>query len=160
MYLNMFYYIMVPKGGSMNKAGLVFVGISIIIALAFMIPAFSMPGGSVDGAPGPGYFPIIVSVLVIIFAVIQGIVYIKDGTKTFDQTETQKKNRPTLIVTCIGILVYTVLFSIIPFIPLTIVAIVFFNWLYGKKWIPNIVFAVVFTIIVYFVFSKFLHVML
>ena len=90
MYLNMFYYIMVPKGGSMNKAGLVFVGISIIIALAFMIPAFSMPGGSVDGAPGPGYFPIIVSVLVIIFAVIQGIVYIKDGTKTFDQTEKEQ----------------------------------------------------------------------
>ncbi len=143
----------------MNKAGLIFVGISIMIALGFMIPAFSMPGGSVDGAPGPGYFPIIVSLLVIIFAIIQGITYLKEDVKTFEQTETQVKNKPTLFITCVTILVYTILFSIIPFIPLTIITIGFLNWLYGKKWVHNSIFSVVFTVVVYLIFSKFLHVM-
>jgi len=144
----------------MNKAGLVFVGISIAVALFFMIPALSMPGGSADGAPGPGYFPTIISVIVIVLSVVLGIEYIKEDKKTFDQTETQKKNKPTLFIVCITTLVYTILFAFIPFIPLTIVAVGFINWLLGKKWIPNIVFSIVFTLIIYFVFSKFLHVML
>jgi len=144
----------------MNKAGLVFVGISIAVALIFMIPAFSMPGGSVDGAPGPGYFPIILSTLVIILAIIQGLSYLKEDVKTFQQTETQKKNRPTLFIVCITTLVYTILFAYIPFIPLTIVGVGFINWLFGKRWISNLIFSVVFTMVLYVIFSKFLHVML
>lgn len=144
----------------MNKAGLVFVGISIAVAVFFMIPAFSMPGGSVDGAPGPGYFPIILSVIVIILAIIQGIFYLREDKKSFDQDETQRKNKLMLIIVCIATLVYTILFMFIPFIPLTIVAVGFLNWLFGKKWIPNLIFSVAFTMIIYVIFSKFLHVML
>lgn len=144
----------------MNKAGLVFVGISIAVALFFMIPAFSMPGGSADGAPGPGYFPIILSVIVIVLSVVQGLFYFREDRKSFDQTETQKRNKPLLFIVCITILAYTILFAFIPFIPLTIIAVGFLNWLFGKKWVPNLIFSVFFTMIVYVIFSKFLHVML
>lgn len=144
----------------MNKAGLVFVGFCIVLALMFMIPAFSMPKGTVDGAPGPGYFPGILSVIVIVLALVQGIGYLKEDKKTFQQDEVQKKNRPTLFITIFSILIYTILFAFLPFIPLTIVFVGFLNWLYGKKWISNIVFSVAFTFILYGIFSKFLHVML
>ena len=144
----------------MNKAGLVFVGCCIALALFFLIPALAMPEGSVDGAPGPGYFPIIVSVIIIILAVIQGVSYFKEDVKTFEQDETQKKNRPTLFITIVSILVYTVLFAFLPFIPLTIVFVGFLNWLYGKRWIFNALFSVSFTLILWAIFSKFLHVML
>mgnify|MGYP001216182192 CR=1 FL=1 len=144
----------------MNKAGLVFVGISIVVALLFMIPAFSMPKGTVDGAPGPGYFPIIISAIVLLLSVILGIVYLREDIKIFKRTENQKKNTPKLIISMIAILVYALLFSVLPFIPVTIVGIGFLNWLYGKKWIENIIFSVVFTLVLYFIFSKFLHVML
>ncbi len=144
----------------MNKAGLVFVGISIAVALFFMIPAFSMPGGSSDGAPGPGYFPIIISVIIIILSVLQGVFYLREDKKSFDQDVTQRKNKPILFVVCITILAYTILFAFIPFIPLTIVAVGFLNWLFGKQWVPNLIFSVFFTLIIYVIFSKFLHVML
>lgn len=144
----------------MNKAGLVFVGISIIVALFFMLPAFSMPEGSVDGAPGPGYFPIIVSSIVILLSTIQGIQYLQEDKKTFQQDETQKKNSPTLFIVCVAILIYTILFAFVPFIPLTIILVCFLNWLFGKKRIHNIIFSVAFTMILYMIFSKFLHVML
>lgn len=144
----------------MNKAGLIFVGICIALALFFMIPAFSMPGGSADGAPGPGYFPIIISVIIILLSIIQGIFYLREDKKTFNQDETQKKNKPMLFIVCILILAYTILFAFIPFIPLTMVAVGFLNWLFGKKWVPNLIFSVVFTMIIYVIFSKFLHVML
>lgn len=65
-----------------------------------------------------------------------------------------------LFIVCIATLVYTILFMFIPFIPLTIVAVGFLNWLFGKKWIPNLIFSVAFTMIIYVIFSKFLHVML
>lgn len=65
-----------------------------------------------------------------------------------------------LFIVCILILAYTILFAFIPFIPLTIAAVGFLNWLFGKKWVPNLIFSVVFTMIIYVIFSKFLHVML
>lgn len=144
----------------MNKAGLVFVGLCIVLALIFMIPAFSMPEGTVDGAPGPGYFPGILSVIVILLAITQGVIYLREDEKTFQQDDVQKKNRPTLFITIFAILVYTILFAFLPFIPLTIVFVGFLNWLYGKRWISNIIFSVAFTLILYGIFSKFLHVML
>lgn len=144
----------------MNKAGLVFVSVCIMVALFFMIPAFSMPKGTVDGAPGPGYFPEIVSVFVILLSLVQGYKYLKEDKKTFEQDEVQKKNRPTLFITIFSILIYTILFAFIPFIPLTIALVGFLNWLYEKPWIPNIMFSVIFTLILYWIFSKFLHVML
>lgn len=144
----------------MSKAGLIFVGCCAAIAIFFLIPALGMPGGTSDGAPGPGYFPIIVSLVILVLCVLLVFKYLKDDKKYFQQTETQRKNLPKLLITAGAIVLYTILFMFVPFIPLTIVFMVFLNWYFGKKWVYNIVFSIVFTLVLYFVFSKFLHVML
>lgn len=144
----------------MSKAGLIFVGCCAAIAIFFLIPALGMPGGTSDGAPGPGYFPIIVSLVILVLCVLLVFKYLKDDKKYFQQTENQRKNLPKLLITAGAIVLYTILFMFVPFIPLTIVFMVFLNWYFGKKWIYNIVFSIVFTLVLYFVFSKFLHVML
>jgi putative tricarboxylic transport membrane protein len=148
------------KGMRMSIAGLVFTGVCIVIALVFMIPAFSFPGGTVDGAPGPGYFPIIVCTIIIILGVILGVSYTRKKEKYFQTNETERSNLPVLLVTGGAVVIYTVAFMFIPFIPLTVVFLVFINWLYKRKWVFNIIFSMVFTLILFFVFSKFLHVML
>jgi hypothetical protein len=144
----------------MSIAGLVFTGISIVLALVFMIPAFGFPGGTVDGAPGPGYFPVIVCTVIIILGVLLGVSYLRKKEKYFQTNETERSNLPALLVTGAAVVIYTVAFMFIPFIPLTLVFLVFMNWIYKRKWVFNIIFSVVFTLVLFFVFSTFLHVML
>lgn len=144
----------------MSKSGLIFVVFCIVLSLCFLIPALSFPGGSADGAPGPGYFPIIVSTICIILSVILGLVYVKDKKKYFQTTEIQKQNLKMMLIIASVIILYSILFMFVPFIPLTIVFLIFLNWMFKKKWLWNIIFSIVFTLVLYFVFSKFLHVML
>lgn len=137
-----------------------FVGACVIVTLFFMIPAFSFPGGTTDGAPGPGYFPILVCSVILLLSTILFIQYLRDHKKYFQQNETQKKNLPKLLIAIGAIILYTILFMFIPFIPLTLVFMVFLNWLFGRTWRFNIIFSVVFTGVIYFVFNNLLHVML
>lgn len=144
----------------MSKAGLLFVSACIAVALLFMIPAFKFPGGTVDGTPGPGYFPILVSSVILFLSAILFVQYLRDNKKYFQQNETQKKNLPKLLITAGAILLYTILFMVIPFIPLTLVFMVFLNWLFGRTWRFNIIFSIIFTGVIYYVFNNLLHVML
>jgi hypothetical protein len=147
---------------------LIFAGGCVLAALVFMIPALGFPGTSVDGAPGPGYFPVIVSAVIIVLAITLAVTYLRHKEKYFQTNENERSNLPTLLVTGGAIVLYTILFMalrslhlfITPFIPLTIVFLGFLNWLYKRKWVYNGIFSVVFTLVLYFVFSKFLHVML
>lgn len=144
----------------MNKAGLVFVAIIACIAVFFLIPALGMPSGSSDGAPGPGYFPTIISIAVLLLCIPVLLGYRKDKKKYFQQNELQKKNLKRLIIVGGTIVLYTILFQYVPFIPLTIVFAIFLNWIFKQKWVFNIIFSVVITMVLYFIFSKFLHVMI
>lgn len=144
----------------MSKAGLLFVGICVAVTLLFMVPAFSFPGGTTDGSPGPGYFPILVCAVILILSAILFIQYMRDKKKYFQQNDTQKKNLPKLLITAGAVILYTILFMFLPFIPLTLVFLVFLNWLFGRTWRFNILFSVLFTGAIYYVFSNLLHVML
>jgi hypothetical protein len=144
----------------MSKAGMIFVGCCAAVALVFMIPAFNFPGGSSDGVPGPGYFPIILCVVIFLLSAILAASYLRHKEKYFQKNETERNNLPVLLVTGGAVVLYTVMFMFLPFIPLTIVFIVFLNWLYKRTWRFNIIFSLVFTGVMYLIFSKFLHVML
>lgn len=144
----------------MSKAGIIFVGCCIIIALVFMIPALDFPGGSSDGAPGPGYFPVILCVIILVLSAVLAVSYLRRREKYFQTNETERRNLPILLITGGAVVLYTILFMFLPFIPLTIIFLVFLNWLYKRTWKFNIIFSIVFTVAMYAIFSKFLHVML
>jgi phosphoglycerol transferase MdoB-like AlkP superfamily enzyme len=144
----------------MSKAGLLFVSACIGVALLFMIPALRFPGGTVDGTPGPGYFPIIVCSVILFLSAVLFVQYLKDTQRYFQKNDTQKKNLPKLLITAGAVLLYTVLFMVVPFIPLTLVFIMFLNWLFGRTWRFNIIFSLIFTGVIYYVFNNLLHVML
>jgi len=144
----------------MSKAGLYLTGTCTVVALLFLIPALGFPGGSGDGSPGPGYFPIIVSTIIIILAIVLAVGYIRHKEKYFQTNETERSNLPVLLITGGAVVLYTIFFMFLPYIPLTIVFMGFLNWLYKRKWIFNVIFSVLFAVISYIIFSKFLHVML
>ena len=144
----------------MSKAGLLFTGGCVAIALVFMIPAFSFPKGTGDGSPGPGYFPIAVCTIILILSLILAVTYLRHKEKYFQTNETERTNLPVLLITGGAVVLYTILFMFLPFIPLTIIFMIFLNWLYKRRWVFNAIFSVVFTVIMYYIFSKFLHIML
>ena len=144
----------------MSKAGLIFIGGCVVLALVFMIPALEFPEGFGDGSPGPGYFPVIVCMIILVLSLILAATYIRHKEKYFQTNETERSNLPVLLITGGAIVLYTILFIFLPFIPLTIVFMIFLNWLYKRKWVFNCVFSVLFTVIMYFIFNRFLHVML
>jgi len=144
----------------MSKAGLIFCGGCVALALVFIIPALSFPGGTGDGSPGPGYFPILVGTIIIILSIMLAVKYLRRKEEYFQANETERSNLPVLLITGGAVVLYTILFVFLPFIPLTIVFMVFLNWLYKRKWIFNCIFSVLFTVVLYFIFSRFLHVML
>ncbi|GMO17218.1 MAG: hypothetical protein Pg6A_03490 [Termitinemataceae bacterium] len=144
----------------MTKSGLLFSGGMIAIALAFLIPALKFPGTSSDGAPGPGYFPIIICTIIILLSLITGVGYIKHKDAYFQSNDTERTNLFCLLISAIAIIIYSFAFMFLPFIPLTIVFIGFLNWFYKRAWKFNIIFSIVFTGVLYFIFAKFLHIML
>lgn len=143
-----------------NKSGIIFCLMVFLVALFFFIPALSFPAGSKDGAPGPGYFPLIVSVIVMILSVAVGIGYLHDEKKYFQQDDVQKGNLKKMLIIAGGVTVYTIIFKYIPFIPLSITFIFFLNWMFDRELKSNIVFTIILVVFLYVVFGKFLHVMI
>ena len=144
----------------MSKAGLIFIAGCVILALFFLIPALSFPGTTREGTPGPGYFPVIVCTIILILCLFLAVTYLRRKETYFQKNETERTNLPVLLITCGAIVAYPILFMFLPFIPLTIVYMVFLNWVYKRPWLFNIIFSVVFTVSMYFVFGKFLRIML
>ncbi|MDR2588306.1 MAG: tripartite tricarboxylate transporter TctB family protein [Spirochaetales bacterium] len=144
----------------MSKAGIIFSGSCSALALAFMIPAFGFPGGSSDGAPGPGYFPIILCTVILFLSAVLAVSYLRHTEKYFATNEAERSNLPVLLVTAGAVVIYTIMFMFLPFIPLTLAFLIFLNRLYKRTWKYSVVFSLVFTLVMYAIFSKFLHVML
>ena len=144
----------------MSKAGLIFSGGCVVTALIFLVPALKFPAGSGDGSPGPGYFPVVVCTGILILSVILAFTYLRHKEKYFQTNETERSNLPALLITGGAVVLYTILFMFLPFIPLTIIFMVFLNWVYKRPWVFNLIFSVVFTVATYYIFSRFLRVML
>ena len=144
----------------MSKAGLIFTGGCAILALFFLVPALSFPGTTKEGTPGPGYFPIIVCSIILLLCLTLAVSYLRRKEEFFQKNETERSNLPTLLITCAAVVAYPVLFMFLPFIPLTIVYMIFLNWVYKRPWLFNIIFSIVFTVAMYYLFGKFLHIML
>jgi len=143
-----------------SRAGIIFISLIVVVTLFFMIPAFGFPEDSVDGTPGPGYFPLRVGAIILILAVILIFSFFRDKTKYFQTTENEKRNLPKLLITSGVVIFYGIVFRYIHFIPLSIAFLFFLNWLFGRTIKFNIIFSIVFTLIFYYVFKNFLHVML
>lgn len=134
--------------------------ISFIIGLLFFIPALGFGiAPTKEGTPGPGFFPIIISSIVMIISIIQIIKSLKAKEKHFKLDDEIRANLKPFFITVVAIIVYLILWKFITFFPATIIFLLVLNYIYKKSWKFNILFTAGLTLFVYFVFAKLFSVM-
>lgn len=135
-------------------------GCFIALAVAFIIPSLSFPGGTADGVPGPGYFPILLGVLLILLSIgliVTGIVK-KTSFNVVD--ELFKANAKPFILTIVAVIAYLILWNLLPFLVNTSLFLFALGLIYERKIVYNIIFSVATTAVLYLVFDNVFHVML
>ncbi|MDM5201535.1 tripartite tricarboxylate transporter TctB family protein [Fictibacillus enclensis] len=136
----------------------------ILISAAFLIGSFMLPKANLGNPNGPLYFPMGLS----IFMLILSIIYLFKELKTINEVNENiqallnSKAMKLIGVSIVLGVVYSLIFEIVGFLISTIVFLgLLLFYLNGrKKWIINIVVAVGFSFITWYGFSQLLGVSL
>lgn len=127
---------------------------------AILIIAASMTlEKSQDGVPGPGTWPIAISVLVLVASIslfISALKMNKEDDTSLGFTGADPKR---VYITMVGLVLYLIAMYFIGFAVATFFMLfIYISWYGSYKWYYNIITAVVITSIVYFTFKSILHV--
>ena len=133
---------------------------AVCIAVAFMFPSLRLGVASLtsDGVPGPGFFPFFVSLLVIglgVALILKGFLR-KDADEyaTFVFDDNSRK----VFVTVAAFAAYLALWRVSDFFLSSALLVVFLNFYYARSLKFNIVYTIVFILMVYLVFYRFLRI--
>lgn len=159
----------------MNK-NVIAAGVSLLISLAYIVFAFQISSSTFESADvGPQVFPIVIGVLWVVMSLILLVKGWLEARKTEtdqlvgEEAEIAKSNEESMdskkqdpvkvVVILLLFIVYILLFSVLGYVLSTGLFIAGVTmYLERKKWLRNCVYAVVFPIIVYFVFNNLLSV--
>lgn len=110
---------------------------------------------SSDGVPGAGFFPILLGFVVGILGValmIRGIGQ-KGTVQHFKLDAEVSQNLKRLLLTAGGVLVFFVLWRVSrQFIVCVPLLVLYLNFVFGRKWKFNLIYAVIFTVFLYLAF--------
>jgi putative tricarboxylic transport membrane protein len=132
----------------------------ILLGLAFLAMSWSFPKGSQDGVPGPGYFPIVISIFLIALSLLMIVIGFVEKTSFNFFDELFKVNLTTFLLTNVAIIGYLVLWSVIPFVLNTIVFLIALGMIFRRGLKANIVFSITVSVAIYLLFGHVFHVML
>ena len=136
----------------------------IIISLTFLISSFSLPKATLGNANGPLYFPIGLSILMLVLSVIYLFSELKTLRKENEKIRELFEGR---VLKLIGVtialgIVYALIFEKVGFLISTIIflgALLFYiNGV--KKWMVNIIVTIAYSFITWYGFSELLGVSL
>ncbi|AOT69643.1 tripartite tricarboxylate transporter TctB family protein [Geosporobacter ferrireducens] len=134
----------------------------VILGGLFIFPSLSLGIASPtsDGVPGPGFFPFIMALMVVVFGLILFIRGIKaNGSfEYFKLEDAQKKNKKLFFTTVFAILVFLALWKLTTFLIAAASISLFLNWTYERTLKFNAVYTVLFVGLIYFVFNMLLRV--
>ncbi|EQB34908.1 MULTISPECIES: tripartite tricarboxylate transporter TctB family protein [Virgibacillus] len=136
----------------------------ILLSVFFLVGSLRLPKANLGNPYGPLYFPIGVSLLLLIFSIIY---FIQELRKLTEDNEAIKElfsgRTPKLIgITILFAIGYSLLFERAGFLLSSIVFLGALLFLINgpKKWITNLVVAVIFSFISWYAFSEMLGVSL
>lgn len=135
--------------------------LTVLFGLAFLFMTrtnahLSFAATTTDGVPGAGFFPYILSVLVIVTGICLFIRGIKqNGTKQYVTVNAEmKRNIKVVVLTTAGLAVFLVFWYITGlFIAGTLLFVIYLNKIYRRTWRFTLLYGVIFTIFVYLVFK-------
>ncbi|PIC57096.1 tripartite tricarboxylate transporter TctB family protein [Sporosarcina sp. P12(2017)] len=138
--------------------------LATVVGIIMLISAINLPKSNLGNPNGPMYFPLLIASILI----ISGIVYFYQefkarGNEFADFRALRIGKSPLyLLVSLILMLIYTVLFERIGFLYSTILFLAGLLFLLNgrKKWMSNIIIAVVFSFVTWYAFGTLLQVSL
>lgn len=138
--------------------------LSVIVGIALLIGALNLPKSTLGNPNGPLYFPALIAIILI----LSGIVYLVQefkarGVKFTDFTQIRLGKSPMYLgVSLVLMIIYTILFERIGFLFSTIIFLLGLLFMLNghKKWIMNILVAVIFSVVTWYAFGTLLQVSL
>ncbi len=144
----------------MLNGDIIFGIITSLIGISWIFMSRGFPAGTADGVPGPGYFPIILGVALIIMSVVLIIKGIKTKKIYFNVKEWPKENIKIFLFTILSVVIFMVLWIKVSYILASIVMLFSLGCFYKIKPMKNIIIAICFSFGTYWLFNNVFHVML
>lgn len=144
----------------MLNGDIIFGIITSLIGISWIFMSREFPAGTADGVPGPGYFPIILGVALIIMSVVLIIKGIKTKKIYFNVKEWPKENIKIFLFTILSVVIFMVLWIKVSYILASIVMLFSLGCFYKIKPMKNIIIAICFSFGTYWLFNNVFHVML
>lgn len=142
----------------MKKANFVVSGIFAAFALAIIIIAKGYPPSN-HGVPGPGMFPIIIAVLILVSALVLFIKTLKMPVTSDTEIDLKSRSILNVYISMGGLILYTALLPTIGFVTSTSVMLsLYIKWFSHRPWWKTILIAVLFTLGIYLLFGTVLNV--
>lgn len=138
-----------------------------IVGAVYMVLTLMLKDARVGSDPmAPKYFPLMISAMFIVlglfFFLKTGPTHVKESVGNIKKAIGEEPDiYKTIALTSINAVVYGLLFKKIGYVLSTVLFLEVMLYLTrGKKWIPNTIVSVVFSVVIYVVFSKLLGVIL
>ncbi|MCG8482613.1 MAG: tripartite tricarboxylate transporter TctB family protein [Clostridia bacterium] len=140
--------------------------IVVIVGGIYLVLTLQIKDAAVGIPMEPKFFPLMISALLIILGMFflfkTGLAHIKTSVENIKKALSKEPDIYKMIgITAINCIVYGLLFKRLGYVLSTVIFLEVMLFLTrGKKWIPNTIISVIFSVAVYFVFSKLLGVIL
>ncbi|WP_181347211.1 tripartite tricarboxylate transporter TctB family protein [Thalassobacillus sp. CUG 92003] len=136
----------------------------ILLAVAYLVFTFQLPESQIGNPNGPRYFPALIGFFLLLISIIYCIQEWKQRKEELEEVKQLFTGRTPYLIgsTLVLILIYTFLFERIGFLYSTILFLggLLFVVNGRKKWLINIVVAVIFSFVSWYSFSELLQVSL
>ena len=107
--------------------------------------------------PGPGFFPFICGLLIVVFGIVLTIRGIRQkGTVSYyNLTEEMRGNIKTALLVLAGLVCFLIIWKLTNlFIPLVFVYAVYLNVVFKRSWKFTIIFSIIITAFIYLLFMR------
>lgn len=132
--------------------------IALVLGIAYLVALIHIPAASIGSPYAPIYFPAMLGVAMVILGILQ---LIKDKKITVSQY-TSDKTFPLIIKTCVTIVIYALIFNPFGYVISTTIFMFMMCYIFNgkEKLVRSMVVSILFSVLIYVAFSKFLAVYL
>ena len=142
------------------KADVIFGIFNALLSIYWITQSLKFPGGTADGVPGAGYFPILVASLLFILSIVLIIQGSQSKIVYFNVKMWSKDIKKMFLMTIFIIVVFFVLWYYTTYIIACLVLTFGLGYTFRLSIKNNIILSVVFSFGTYYVFNNLLQVML
>lgn len=142
----------------MKKANYIVSGMFTLFAILIIVISTGYPPSN-HGVPGPGMFPIIIAVLIIVSSATLAVTTLRMPKEQDSTVDLTSKNVLNVYISMAGLLVYFVLLPLVGFLTTTsCMLLLYIRWFSKRPWWKCITISLLFTVAIFLLFGSVLNV--